>query len=110
MPDWFPGAGFKRKAAMWKQVIEESVDMPYNALKDNIVRFRVCGDSPELMSGLSVQRAGTAVPSFCSTLLEEDGKLATELEEFDIKWTANSMYASSIDTVSTLFLELYTLN
>lgn len=83
MPDWFPGAGFKRKAAMWKQVIEESVDMPYNALKDNI-------------------RAGTAVPSFCSTLLEEDGKLATELEEFDIKWTANSMYASSIDTTLTV--------
>ena len=93
---------------MWKKVIEESVDMPYNALKDNIVCHRVCGASSGLM--FLVQRAGTAVPSFCSTLLEEDGKLATELEEFDIKWTANSMYASSIDTVSTLFLELYTLN
>jgi hypothetical protein len=37
--------------------------------------------------------AGTAVPSFVSTILEADGKGLSAEEEFDLKWTANSMYS-----------------
>ncbi|KAI0056348.1 cytochrome P450 [Artomyces pyxidatus] len=81
LPDWFPGAGFKRKAAVWKKDIVDSVDYPYDAVKANV-------------------RAGTAVPSFCSTLLQQPS--LTELDEFDVKWTANSMYAASMDTTITL--------
>jgi len=44
------------------------------------------------------QKTGTNAPSFCSTLLEKDTKL-TEQFEFDLKWTANSMYGASMDTV-----------
>ena len=29
LPDWFPGAGFKRNAAIWKKKMEEFVDEPY---------------------------------------------------------------------------------
>lgn len=53
------------------------------------------------------QKAGSFVPSFCSTLLEEDSKLSDEFE-FDLKWTANSMYSGSADTVraSSLAVEM----
>ncbi|KAF9230891.1 cytochrome P450 [Melanogaster broomeanus] len=53
---------------------------------------------------------GTALPSFVSMLLDDDvrgkGKGVDGQLEFDLRWTANSMYAASIDTVSTF----HTLN
>lgn len=46
------------------------------------------------------QKSGTPKPSFCSTLMEDENFVkSTENFEFDLKWTANSMYAASIDTV-----------
>jgi len=45
-------------------------------------------------------KAGTAVPSFCRTLLDGD-KSIDDQKMFDVKWTANSMYAASIETTIT---------
>lgn len=81
LPSWAPGAGFKRKAAVWKAKMEEFVDKPYEYVKNSI-------------------KSGHFKPSFCSTLLEEDDK-TTEEFEFDLKWTANSMYSASMDTTMT---------
>jgi len=39
--------------------------------------------------------SGTATLSFCSNILSEG---AGNISEFDLKWTANSMYAASADT------------
>lgn len=47
------------------------------------------------------QKAGTAVPSFTSRMLEND---LNEYEEDAVKWAANSMYGGGTDTVRTLFL------
>ena len=38
LPDWFPGAGFKRNAAIWKKKMEEFVDEPYAF----VLNERVC--------------------------------------------------------------------
>jgi cytochrome P450 len=81
LPDWFPGASFKRKAKEWKAKMEEFTDKPYEWMKNELAN-------------------GTARPSFCSSILEEDGKL-NEQDEFDLKWTANSMYSASLDTSIT---------
>jgi cytochrome P450 len=53
--------------------------------------------------------AGTAPPSFCSTLLQESDPATATLgvEEFDIKWVANSMYAASLDTTITFTQHLF---
>jgi hypothetical protein len=40
-----------------------------------------------------IQRNGSAVPSFCSSLLQPDAKTSCAEEESDIKWTATSMYS-----------------
>jgi hypothetical protein len=37
MPIWFPGAGFKRKAIVWKAKLEMLVDKPFEFVKANMV-------------------------------------------------------------------------
>ncbi|KAH8827612.1 cytochrome P450 [Flagelloscypha sp. PMI_526] len=82
LPDWMPGAGFKAKARAWKATMEDWVDRPYQFTKGAV-------------------RSGEYDPSFCSTIIEDKGEKITEQEEHDLKWTANSMYGSSMDTTVT---------
>ncbi|KAF8880650.1 cytochrome P450 [Infundibulicybe gibba] len=81
LPTWFPGAGFKRNAMIWKAKMEEFVDKPYQYIKESM-------------------KTGSYKPSFCSTLLD-DGPKVTQEFDFDLKWTANSMYSASMDTTIT---------
>lgn len=81
LPDWAPGAGFKTKAVKWKAKMEEFVEKPFEFVVGSV-------------------KSGNFKPSFCSTLLDDDAKMTPEFE-FDLKWTANSMYAASIDTTLT---------
>jgi len=37
VPQWFPGAGFQRKAARWRWVITALVDRPWKYVKDGLV-------------------------------------------------------------------------
>ncbi|THH22534.1 hypothetical protein EUX98_g8161 [Antrodiella citrinella] len=83
LPSWLPGAGFKAKAATWKAKMEEFADKPYEALKQRMLD-------------------GTALSCFCSTLLEEAGDKIDSERDFDIRWTANSMYSASLDTTITV--------
>jgi cytochrome P450 len=64
--------------------MEEFVEKPYAYMKEQVTK-------------------GTARPSFCSTILEEEGGVAQldSQAEFDLKWTANSMYSASLDTSYT---------
>ncbi|KAI0316607.1 cytochrome P450 [Amylostereum chailletii] len=85
LPAWFPGAGFKTKAAAWKKMIVESVDLPFDAVK-------------------AMLQSEKYTPSFCSSMLEEaiaEGK-DLEDEEYALRWAANSMYAASMDTTITV--------
>ncbi|KAI0352715.1 cytochrome P450 [Trametes cingulata] len=84
LPPWLPGAGFRRKAAQWKAKMEEFVDKPFELVKSRM-------------------RQGTAIPCFCTTLLDEaaeNKENAAAQTDFDVRWTANSMYSASIDTTS----------
>ncbi|KIJ10809.1 hypothetical protein PAXINDRAFT_30298, partial [Paxillus involutus ATCC 200175] len=38
LPEWFPGAGFKRNAAIWKKKMEEFADKPYEFALDNVAQ------------------------------------------------------------------------
>lgn len=87
LPEWAPGAGFLRKARVWRSKMEEFVDRPYEFVKESM-------------------RKGTALPSFCSTLIE-GGEAKDAQGEFDLRWTANSMYSASIDTMLTLLLQFF---
>ena len=39
VPAWFPGAGFKRQAKVWRGLISEFVNEPFDRVKANMVRF-----------------------------------------------------------------------
>ncbi|KAG1737603.1 cytochrome P450 [Suillus lakei] len=78
VPEWFPGAGFKRLAREWHQTLEEMVDAPYKFVKDQMA-------------------AGIAPLSFTSNLLE--GRTLSAEEDLTVKWSAASLYAGGADTV-----------
>ncbi|KAG2123185.1 cytochrome P450 [Suillus cothurnatus] len=83
VPEWFPGAGFKRLAREWSQNLKEMVDVSYKFVKDQM-------------------DAGIAPISFTSNLLE--GRTLSAEEEHIVKWSAASLYAGGADTtVSTIY-------
>jgi len=38
VPEWFPGAGFQKKAKAWKKLARTMIEVPFAAAKKNIVR------------------------------------------------------------------------
>lgn len=81
LPEWFPGAGFKIKAKEWSQTLYEQSLEPHNWVKEQI-------------------RAGSATPSFTSSLLQpSDGHHIDAEEEDKILWTSGALYFAGADTV-----------
>jgi len=37
LPEWFPGAGFKKKAKLWSSTLHELVEQPHNYVKEQLV-------------------------------------------------------------------------
>ncbi|KAG1907690.1 cytochrome P450 [Suillus fuscotomentosus] len=83
VPEWFPGAGFKRLAREWRQTLEELVEAPHKFVKDQMA-------------------AGVAPVSFTSNLLK--GRTLSAEEDNMVKWSAVSLYTGGADTtVSTIY-------
>ncbi|KAF9262341.1 cytochrome P450 [Marasmius fiardii PR-910] len=81
LPGWFPGCGFKKKAAIWKVKLTEFTDAPYAYAKAAVAN-------------------GTIMPSLCSEMLGGEESL-DELAEDEIKHSANGMFAGSPDPIVT---------
>ncbi|KAH9854914.1 CyP450 monooxygenase [Lenzites betulinus] len=66
LPNWFPGAGFKRKAAVWRKDVLALRNVPFEAVTENIAH-------------------GNVRPCIVTSLLEKkaqmEGEEATEFEE-----------------------------
>ncbi|KAG1773897.1 cytochrome P450 [Suillus occidentalis] len=91
IPEWFPGAGFKRLAREWHDTLEELVSAPYKFVLDQMVtiicRFASCWHCLRVVS-----------PQICweAVLCQAD-------EEHDVKWSAATLYGGASDTtVSTV--------
>ncbi|KAJ7142235.1 cytochrome P450 [Mycena epipterygia] len=92
VPDWFPGAGFKRLAKEWRQVACALTDVPFAEVKRQIA-------------------SGTASHSFTAESLRIFGESSdTYYNEDTIKATAATMYVAGSDTtvaaISTFFLAM----
>ena len=87
--------------------MEEFVDRPYEMVKERMVRAAVSTGLGVQGANLGWQRNGTAVPCFVTTLLDdirdEKGSLDPQ-RDFDIRWTANSMFSASMDTVRRAYV------
>ncbi|CAL1708513.1 unnamed protein product [Somion occarium] len=78
IPDWVPGAGFKRVAQLMRNDLERLYNVPFNFVKQSM-------------------KDGNVTPSFTSTYLEEKGTPTKEDEEL-IKAAAASLYSGGADT------------
>lgn len=80
LPDWLPGAGFKRLAKAWKANLDSVVDIPYAFVKQQM-------------------EDGKYEPSYLSNIFEKGYPAAGTEEELIAKWTAASLYTGGADTV-----------
>ncbi|KAJ6500767.1 cytochrome P450 [Mycena sanguinolenta] len=85
LPEWFPGAGFKRQAREWADKMYSQTLEPHNWVKQQM-------------------SDGTAVPSFTSALLRPSDGPSVDAETEDlVMWAAGGLYAAGADTtVSSL--------
>ena len=88
MPAWFPGASFKKTAREWSDTLNNMADVPHAFVKEQMVST-IRSRARFVLTRL--QANGTEVPSFTSELLRDE-KLK-EGQEFNIKWSAASLYA-----------------
>ena len=82
MPDWFPGAGFKRLARVAKARGEHMVDGAFNAAK-------------------KAMSSDDSIPSLVGSLLsrEEPKEMTREEYEYTIKWAAGSLYGGAYSQI-----------
>ncbi|KIJ13210.1 hypothetical protein PAXINDRAFT_13960 [Paxillus involutus ATCC 200175] len=95
IPSWLPGAGFKRKAAVWREQLSEVTGKPYAWAKAQL-------------------ESGNYVASFTSKHLSpEDGHTLNSEEEDIIKWCSAALYVGGADTTVSglasfvLFMTMY---
>lgn len=82
VPEWFPGANFKKLAREWKQCLNNAIEMPYIFTKQQMAD-------------------GIAPPSFLSNLLANESSLTAD-EVKNIKWAAGALYTGGTDTVRSI--------
>ncbi|KAG6329311.1 hypothetical protein ID866_9777 [Astraeus odoratus] len=88
VPEWFPGAGFQRKAREWKLLVDELGIRPYEFVKGQMV-------------------AGTASKSYTSDLLEDRISDLSKEEADIIRWSANSLFGGGSDTTVSAMYSLF---
>ncbi|KAF8509756.1 cytochrome P450 [Hysterangium stoloniferum] len=84
VPSWFPGASFKRKAAVWRKASTAMSVVPFEAVKNAMAN-------------------GNALPSFTSSLLEELSRMPEKPanEEDVIRGAGSTAYAAASDTTTS---------
>ncbi|KAJ7235516.1 cytochrome P450 [Mycena rebaudengoi] len=83
VPDWFPGAEFKRNAKVWRKLARDSMELPFAYVKREMA-------------------SGTARPSFTLSCLRNvenlDNPADVEYHEDVIKSTVGTMFLAGADT------------
>ncbi|KAJ6104104.1 hypothetical protein N7523_010424 [Penicillium sp. IBT 18751x] len=79
VPSWFPGAGFKRTANLWREHLGRIADRPYDFVKQQIEH-------------------GKSKPSYLGNILQTGFPESGSEKELVAKWTAASLYTGGADT------------
>ncbi|KAJ8081743.1 hypothetical protein PM082_007589 [Marasmius tenuissimus] len=77
VPEWFPGAGWKKKATHYRKTLEAMLNLPFDMVKMRMAE-------------------GTSTTCVVSDLLSGDKKLTPEEEE-NIKWAAAGIYSGELE-------------
>ncbi|KIL63723.1 hypothetical protein M378DRAFT_186940 [Amanita muscaria Koide BX008] len=81
VPEWFPGAGFKKKAKEWRVVLQTMVEKPFRAAMDRI-------------------ESGTFSSSFVSECYSQIDEKDSAGQEYIIKSTAATLYGAGSSTTA----------
>lgn len=81
VPEWIPGAGFKKTAKEWYATLMEVAERPLQFVKQEMAAKR-------------------NEPSFVSNIYDKWEKKMSAEEEYVTKWSAASLYTGGADTVS----------
>ncbi|KAJ7056692.1 cytochrome P450 [Mycena amicta] len=98
VPAWMPGAGFKRKAAAWREKVERMVEMPYAAAKKLVDE----GSERASFVGDNI-RAVCAKGDGWSTKIPDAG----DAWENHLKCVAGTMFAGGSDTTRTTLIVFF---
>ncbi|KAH7329771.1 cytochrome P450 [Rhizoctonia solani] len=88
IPEWFPGAGWKRKIRSWKAQKIRAMNAPYEWVKARVAD-------------------GTAEPSVVSTILQDErmySSLSPEIRDTTLEQLGMIFYAGGTDTSATALL------
>ncbi|KAI8628042.1 cytochrome P450 oxidoreductase OrdA-like protein [Xylariaceae sp. FL1651] len=88
IPDWMPGAGFKRTAKNWRAKLIEITETP--------IRF-----TEKLMA------EGNCRKSYVTDFYKDTGENLSLEQNYILKWTAISLYGGGADTTFFLAMTLY---
>ena len=69
VPSWFPGAGFQKKAARWREIIHNMANKPFCHVQEQLVRVPLLR-AHELLRVIILQKSGKATPSVAASLIE----------------------------------------
>lgn len=100
VPEWIPGAGFKKKAREWRVLSQKMVTLPFKAAKSNIVSISVIRTGVEFKPHGYVQAKGITTPSFVlysMRAIDENGNKAQQEE--DIQSVAGTIYTGTLPLI-----------
>ncbi|CAE6427762.1 unnamed protein product [Rhizoctonia solani] len=85
VPEWFPGAEWKRKVNIWRNQTEDMLNMPFEWTRNKMA-------------------AGNAPPSMLTTLLAQCTGDETAEEIDAIRWATGTLFAAGTDTSAATLL------
>ncbi|PCD19046.1 hypothetical protein FGRA07_05851 [Fusarium graminearum] len=88
LPEWIPGAGFKKTAKVFRDHLLQNVKDPYNYVRDQMAR-------------------GNDHVSYVAGLVEDIHRKIDPEEESVIQWTAASMMNAGTDTTGATLLSFF---
>ena len=94
VPEWVPGAGFKRQARQWRPLYGRMVDAPFEFLKSALVRA-VYSMTPSRLTRTR-QKSQSAEPSFVAKALS--AATSEEQEEIVKHITKNPPVAKLLES------------
>ena len=109
VPSWFPGAGFQKKAARWREVNHNMAEKPFRHVQEQLVLTHKFIYPRELMSfffeQMILQKNGKATSSMTASLIErlpDEGDPQRSSEEWVARNVAWAAYAGTWCTLANL--------
>ena len=103
IPEWFPGARYKRAAREWCRIVDSALQAPYDKVKSELVSFSRCLAGHQIrVSVCFTQASGTAAPSVTAHMVSKLDENSSDLEIMASKMVPGAMYIAGADTVSEL--------